>query len=107
MTTTTVATPWVEKYRPRSLDDVSHQTEIIATLTNAVETNRLPHLLFYGPPGVRAAKKIYVMMFPHLSSRIRAYQFIILRVLFIYIPLCFSSSSSSIYIYIYRRVKHP
>jgi DNA polymerase III gamma/tau subunit len=58
MTTTTVATPWVEKYRPRSLDDVSHQTEIIATLTNAVETNRLPHLLFYGPPGVRAANKL-------------------------------------------------
>ena len=50
--TTTTATPWVEKYRPKSLTDVSHQTEIIATLTNAVETNRLPHLLFYGPPGV-------------------------------------------------------
>ncbi|EJK66073.1 hypothetical protein THAOC_13022 [Thalassiosira oceanica] len=47
------ATPWVEKYRPRSLEDVSHQTEIISTLTNAVETNRLPHLLFYGPPGGR------------------------------------------------------
>ena len=49
---TTTATPWVEKYRPKSLTDVSHQTEIISTLTNAVETNRLPHLLFYGPPGV-------------------------------------------------------
>lgn len=47
-TTTTSATPWVEKYRPKSLTDVSHQTEIISTLTNAVETNRLPHLLFYG-----------------------------------------------------------
>ena len=51
-TTITSATPWVEKYRPKSLTDVSHQTEIISTLTNAVETNRLPHLLFYGPPGV-------------------------------------------------------
>mmetsp|Transcript_9382 Transcript_9382/g.20321 ORF Transcript_9382/g.20321 Transcript_9382/m.20321 type:complete len:392 (-) Transcript_9382:264-1439(-) len=48
---TSSATPWVEKYRPKSLTDVSHQTEIISTLTNAVETNRLPHLLFYGPPG--------------------------------------------------------
>jgi len=35
----------------KSLSDVSHQTEVISTLQNAVETNRLPHLLFYGPPG--------------------------------------------------------
>lgn len=47
----TAATPWVERYRPESLSDVSHQTEIVSTLQNAVETNRLPHLLFYGPPG--------------------------------------------------------
>ncbi|KAL9178740.1 hypothetical protein ACHAXT_003871 [Thalassiosira profunda] len=51
MASSAAATPWVEKYRPKSLGDVSHQTEIISTLTNAVETNRLPHLLFYGPPG--------------------------------------------------------
>lgn len=41
----------MEKYRPKDLTDVSHQTEVISTLKNAVETNRLPHLLFYGPPG--------------------------------------------------------
>lgn len=45
------ATPWVEKYRPRSLKDISHQTEVISALQNAIKTNRLPHLLFYGPPG--------------------------------------------------------
>mmetsp|Transcript_10819 Transcript_10819/g.22635 ORF Transcript_10819/g.22635 Transcript_10819/m.22635 type:complete len:399 (-) Transcript_10819:406-1602(-) len=45
------ATPWVERYRPKTLQDVSHQVEIVATLKNAVETNRLPHLLFYGQPG--------------------------------------------------------
>jgi replication factor C subunit 2/4 len=47
----TSATPWVERYRPKDLTDVSHQSEVISTLKNAVETNRLPHLLFYGPPG--------------------------------------------------------
>lgn len=44
-------TPWVERYRPQTLDDVSHQTEVVSTLKNAVETGRLPHLLLYGPPG--------------------------------------------------------
>ena len=47
----TSATPWVERYRPKSLEDVAHQTEVVATLQNAVQTGRLPHLLFYGPPG--------------------------------------------------------
>lgn len=61
-TATTTATPWVEKYRPKSLNDVSHQTEIISTLTNAVETNRLPHLLFYGPPGVSGRIVVWTMI---------------------------------------------
>lgn len=43
--------PWVERYRPKSLKDVSHQSEVVATLQNAVTTGRLPHMLFYGPPG--------------------------------------------------------
>ena len=44
-------TPWVERYRPKTLQDVSHQTEVVQTLQNAVQTGRLPHLLLYGPPG--------------------------------------------------------
>lgn len=44
-------TPWVERYRPKNLEEVSHQTEVVATLQNAVATGRLPHLLLYGPPG--------------------------------------------------------
>ncbi|EAA34161.1 P-loop containing nucleoside triphosphate hydrolase protein [Neurospora crassa] len=43
--------PWVEKYRPVSLSDVSGQQDILATINKFVDTNRLPHLLFYGPPG--------------------------------------------------------
>ena len=46
-----IGKPWIERYRPKSLQEVSHQTEVVATLQNAVETGRLPHLLFYGPPG--------------------------------------------------------
>lgn len=42
---------WVEKYRPKDLTQVAHQESVVATLQNAVTTGRLPHLLFYGPPG--------------------------------------------------------
>ncbi len=43
--------PWVEKFRPKSLDDViSHET-IIATLHKFIENNYFPHLLLSGPPG--------------------------------------------------------
>ena len=43
--------PWVEKYRPKSIKDVSAQEEVTATLAKSIETRNLPHLLFYGPPG--------------------------------------------------------
>jgi replication-associated recombination protein RarA len=43
--------PWVEKYRPKNVDEISHQNEVIRTLKNSVEQGNLPHLLFHGPPG--------------------------------------------------------
>lgn len=51
MSSATESTPWVERYRPKSLKEVSHQNEVVATLQNATTTGRLPHLLLYGPPG--------------------------------------------------------
>eukprot|EP00750_Incisomonas_marina_P012071 INCI1654.1.p1 GENE.INCI1654.1~~INCI1654.1.p1 ORF type:complete len:364 (+),score=60.32 INCI1654.1:104-1093(+) len=43
--------PWVEKYRPKSLDDVLAHQHIISTINRLIDSNSLPHLLFYGPPG--------------------------------------------------------
>lgn len=43
--------PWIEKYRPSSLDELIAHEEIINILNKLIESNKLPHLLFYGPPG--------------------------------------------------------
>lgn len=44
--------PWTEKYRPRKLDDVSGQQDIVATLRAFVRARNMPNMLFAGPPGV-------------------------------------------------------
>lgn len=43
--------PWVEKYRPKSLDDVAAQDHTVTILRRTLQSNNLPHMLFYGPPG--------------------------------------------------------
>ncbi|KAL6525062.1 Subunit of heteropentameric Replication factor C (RF-C) [Orobanche minor] len=72
----TKSTPWVEKYRPQSLDDVAAHRDIVETSKNPeghcvtvdrlANGNRLPHLLLYGPPGtgktstvLALARKLY------------------------------------------------
>ncbi|XP_054167996.1 replication factor C subunit 5-like [Oppia nitens] len=42
---------WVEKYRPKQLDQLISHQNIINTLSKFIAENRLPHLLLYGPPG--------------------------------------------------------
>ncbi|MCJ1374601.1 hypothetical protein MMC20_005833 [Loxospora ochrophaea] len=53
--------PWVEKYRPDTLDDVSGHQDILATINKFVESNRLPHLLLYGPPGTGKTSTILAL----------------------------------------------
>ncbi|KAI1007253.1 Replication factor C subunit 3 [Podosphaera aphanis] len=53
--------PWVEKYRPDTLADVSGHQDILATINRFVDTNRLPHLLLYGPPGTGKTSTILAL----------------------------------------------
>jgi len=51
MTESASELPWVEKYRPKSLDDVIDHQEKITVLRRMIQNRQLPHLLFYGLPG--------------------------------------------------------
>jgi replication factor C small subunit len=42
---------WIEKYRPKTLDDVVGQDEIVERLNAYVKTKSVPHLMFAGPAG--------------------------------------------------------
>ncbi len=42
---------WTEKYRPRSLDDIVNQGEIVSRLKSFVKAKNVPHCIFAGPPG--------------------------------------------------------
>ncbi|KAK5997222.1 Replication factor C subunit 3 [Cladobotryum mycophilum] len=53
--------PWVEKYRPVSLNDVSGHQDILATINKFIDSNRLPHLLLYGPPGTGKTSTILAL----------------------------------------------
>ncbi len=57
---------WTEKYRPKILDDVVGQVEIVERLKAYVKTKNVPHLLFAGPAGtgkttcaIALAKELY------------------------------------------------
>ncbi|NDB28043.1 replication factor C small subunit [archaeon] len=42
---------WIEKYRPKTIDEIIGQDETKTRLKGFVEAKSLPHLLFAGPPG--------------------------------------------------------
>ncbi|CEI93363.1 Putative Replication factor C subunit 3/5 [Rhizopus microsporus] len=71
--------PWVEKYRPATLDDLVSHKDITSTIETFIEAKRLPHLLFYGPPGtgktstiLACARKLYGERFKAMILELNA-----------------------------------
>ncbi|QLQ82669.1 hypothetical protein HG537_0H04320 [Torulaspora globosa] len=64
--------PWVEKYRPRRLDEVTAQDHAVNVLKKTLGSTNLPHMLFYGPPGTGKTSTILALtkeLFgPHLMK---------------------------------------
>jgi replication factor C subunit 2/4 len=53
--------PWIEKYRPRTLNDIISQDDSINILNNTLKTGELPHLLLYGSPGTGKTSSILAL----------------------------------------------
>ena len=58
--------PWIEKYRPKNIDEIISHDMNIETIKKLLEGGALPHLLFHGSPGtgktstiMALAKEIY------------------------------------------------
>ncbi len=43
--------PWSEKYRPDKIQNIIYHEKITKAIVSYMDENKLPHLLFYGPPG--------------------------------------------------------
>lgn len=48
----TIDLPWIEKYRPKTLDDVIGQKHIVERLKGYLKEGNLPNMLLTGPAGV-------------------------------------------------------
>jgi len=70
---------WVEKYRPKSLDEIAAHADIVATLRQLTHDKKLPHLLLYGPPGtgktsiiLALARELYSTSFTQMALELNA-----------------------------------
>ena len=63
--------PWIEKYRPQKLDDISHQDEVIKIVKKSLLKSNLQHLLFYGPPGTGKTSTILAITRELFGSKVK------------------------------------
>ena len=73
--------PWIEKYRPKTFDDIISHKTIIDILKKTTKEKKLQHLMFHGPPGtgktstiMACAKELYGNNINIMTCR-QAYKF--------------------------------
>ena len=70
---------WIEKYRPKTLDEITAHADIVATIRQLTHDRKLPHLLLYGPPGtgktsiiLALARELYSTSFAQMTLELNA-----------------------------------
>lgn len=55
--------PWVDKYRPKRINHLVNQEEIVKVLQTVIKTGNLPNLILYGPPGTGKTSAILALAY--------------------------------------------
>lgn len=62
--------PWVDKYRPRKLENIVQQSEVISSLMHTAKTGDMGHMLFYGPPGTGKTSTAFALAYTLFGPKI-------------------------------------
>jgi len=53
--------PWVEKYRPQSLNDVVGNADAVVRLRSIAKSGNMPNLILSGPPGTGKTTSVHAL----------------------------------------------